>query len=222
MNVHDNVGDIMVKIPFIDKSSGAIISSYRRSISLSKVLSFLGIILTLYLIYVNFNPINSNNLELTEKHSNHNHFNPNDKTDYEIKILNSTFKGLNKNLNPYQIQAIQAVRTLDNKYALEKINATYKISDNKVLVINAKNAILNENSHMLELRDDVQFFLEESILKVQEAKLNLLNKETFGKVGVVWSYKNCEITSNKFSSTNDNNIINFKGSVSTIIDVSDF
>jgi lipopolysaccharide export system protein LptC len=221
MNVHDNVGSIMVKIPFIDKSSSAIISSYRRSISLSKILSCLGLVLTLYLIYINFNPVN-NNLELIENNSRESSFNPNDKTNYEIKILNSTFKGLNKNLNPYQIQAVQAFRTLNNKYALEKINATYKINDNKVLVINAKNGILNENSHMLKLTNDVQFFLGESILKTQEAQLNLLNKEAFSKTGVTLSYKNCQITSNKFSSTNDNNIINFKGSVSTIIDVSDF
>ncbi|MCC8372316.1 MAG: LPS export ABC transporter periplasmic protein LptC [Rickettsia endosymbiont of Pseudomimeciton antennatum] len=211
----------MVKIPFIDKSSSAIISSYRRLISLSKILSCLGILLTLYLIYINFNPVN-NNLELIENNSRDSSFNSNDKTNYEIKILNSTFKGLNKNLNPYQIQAVQAFRTLNNKYALEKINATYKINDNKVLVINAKNGILNENSHMLKLTNDVQFFLGESILKTQEAQLNLLNKEAFSKTGVTLSYKNCQITSNKFSSTNDNNTINFKGSVSTIIDVSDF
>ncbi|WP_425364140.1 LPS export ABC transporter periplasmic protein LptC [Candidatus Tisiphia endosymbiont of Hybos culiciformis] len=221
MNVHDNVGDIMVKIPFIDKSSGTIISSYRRSISLSKILSCLGLVLTLYLIYINFNPIN-NNLELIENNSEDSSFNPDDKTNYEIKILNSTFKGLNKSLNPYQVHAVQAVRTLDNKYALEEINAKYKINDNKVLVINAKNGILNENSHMLELRDDVQFSLGESILKAQEAQLNLLSKETSSKTGVIFFYKNCEITSNKFSSTDDNNIINFKDSVSTIIDISGF
>ncbi|MCC8399540.1 MAG: LPS export ABC transporter periplasmic protein LptC [Rickettsia endosymbiont of Gnoriste bilineata] len=221
MNVHDNVGSTMVKIPFIDKSSSAIISSYRRSISISKILSCLGLVLTLYLIYINFNPIN-NNLELIENNSGNSSFTPSDKTNYEIKISNSTFNGVNKNLNPYQIQAVQAVRTLDNKYALEEINAKYKINDNKLLVINAKNGILNENSHMLELRDDVQFFLGESILKAQEAQLNLLNKETFSRTGVILSYKNCQITSDNFNSTNDNNIINFKGSVSTIIDVSDF
>ncbi|WP_425360766.1 MULTISPECIES: LPS export ABC transporter periplasmic protein LptC [unclassified Candidatus Tisiphia] len=221
MNVHDNVGSIMVKIPFIDKSSSAIILSYRRLINLSKILSFLGLALTLYLIYINFNPIN-NNLESIENNTENSAFAPNDKTNYEIKILNSTFKGLNKDLNPYQVNAVQAFRTLDNKYALEEINAKYKINGNNLLVINAKNGILNENSHMLELTEDVQFFLGEGILKAQKAQLNLLNKEAFGKMGVILFYKNCEITSNKFSSTNDNNIINFKGSVSTIIDVSDF
>ncbi|WP_417905097.1 LPS export ABC transporter periplasmic protein LptC [Candidatus Tisiphia endosymbiont of Micropterix aruncella] len=239
MNVHDNVtpildknynsypkfaynvGNIMVRIPFIDKGSSAIISSYRRSISLSKILSCLGIVLTLYLIYINLNPI-SNNLKSTEDNSSNSAFNPNDKLDYEIKISNSIFKGFNKNLNPYQIQAVQAVRTLGNQYKLEEINATYKISDNKDLVISAKNGILNENSHMLKLKNDVQFFLGESRLNAQEAQLNLLNKETYSNTGVVLSYKNCKITSNNFSATHDNDIINFKGNVSTVIDVSDF
>ncbi|MDR0773822.1 MAG: LPS export ABC transporter periplasmic protein LptC [Rickettsia sp.] len=220
MNVHDKVGNIMVKIPFIDKGSSAIISSYRRSISLSKILSCLGIVLTLYLIYINLNPI-SNNSKSTEDNSGNSAFNPNDK-DYEIKISNSIFKGFNKNLNPYQIQAVQAVRTLGNQYKLEEINATYKINDNKDLVISAKNGILNENSHMLKLKNDVQFFLGESTLKAQEAQLNLLNKETYSNTGVVLSYKNCKITSNNFSATHDNDIINFKGNVSTVIDVSDF
>ncbi|WP_341751602.1 MULTISPECIES: LPS export ABC transporter periplasmic protein LptC [unclassified Candidatus Tisiphia] len=220
MNVHDNVGNIMVKIPFIDKSSSAIISSYRRSISLSKILSCLGIILTLCLIYINLNPI-SNNSKSTEDNSSNSAFNPNDK-DYEIKISNSIFKGFNKNLNPYQIQTVQAVRTLGNQYKLEEINATYKINDNKDLVISAKNGILNESSHILKLENDVQFFLGESTLKAQEAQLNLLNKETYSNTGVVLSYKNCKITSNNFSATHDNDIINFKGNVSTVIDVSDF
>lgn len=160
MNVHDNVGNIMVKIPFIDKGSSAIISSYRRSISLSKILSCLGIILTLCLIYINSNPI-SNNSKSTEDNISNSAFNPNDK-DYEIKISNSIFKGFNKNLNPYQIQTVQAVRTLGNQYKLEEINATYKINDNKDLVISAKNGILNESSHILKLENDVQFFLGES------------------------------------------------------------
>ncbi|WP_367364701.1 LPS export ABC transporter periplasmic protein LptC [Candidatus Tisiphia endosymbiont of Nedyus quadrimaculatus] len=211
----------MVKIPFIDKGSSAIISSYRRSISLSKILSCLGIVLTLYLIYINLNPI-SNNSKSTEDNSSNSAFNPNDKLDYEIKISNSIFKGFNKNLNPYQIQAVQAVRTLGNQYKLEEINATYKISDNKDLVISAKNGILNENSHMLKLKNDVQFFLGESTLNAQEAQLNLLNKETYSNTRVVLSYKNCKITSNNFSATHDNDIINFKGNVSTVIDVSDF
>ncbi|WP_341758628.1 LPS export ABC transporter periplasmic protein LptC [Candidatus Tisiphia endosymbiont of Ditula angustiorana] len=211
----------MVKISFIDKGSSAIISSYRRSISLSKILSCLGIVLTLYLIYINLNPI-SNNSKSTEDNSSNSAFDLNDKLDYEIKISNSIFKGFNKNLNPYQIQAVQAVRTLGNQYKLEEINATYKISDNKDLVISAKNGILNENSHMLKLKNDVQFFLGESTLKAQEAQLNLLNKETYSNTGVVLSYKNCKITSNNFSATHDNDIINFKGNVSTVIDVSDF
>lgn len=213
----------MVKIPFIDKGSSAIaiISSYRRSISLSKILSCLGIVLTLYLIYINLNPI-SNNSKSTEDNSSNSAFDLNDKLDYEIKISNLIFKGFNKHLNPYQIQAVQAVRTLGNQYKLEEINATYKISDNKDLVISAKNGILNENSHMLKLKNDVQFFLGESTLKAQEAQLNLLNKETYSNTGVVLSYKNCKITSNNFSATHDNDIINFKGNVSTVIDVSDF
>ncbi len=199
-----------------------IISSYKRSINISKILSFLGMLLILCLIYKNSNIIN-NNLPLTQSNSDHNSFQLNDlEPDCDIKVSNSIFTGLNKDLNQYQIQAVQTIKTLGNKYTLKEINAKYKISDDKELVVNAKNGILTENTQILELEHNVEFLLSGMILQAQNAQLNIINREAFGQSDVALSYKNSKITSNSFSSTNNNDIINFKGRVSTIIDMSDF
>jgi hypothetical protein len=200
----------------------ALISSYKRSAILSRILSFLGILVILYYIYSdmmhNDLPLAQNNIESSAANLNE----LTDKPNYQIKILNSTFKGLNKNLNPYQIQATQAIKNLDNNYTLESINSMYKIDKLKELVINAKNGTLNETNKILSLENEVVFFLENATLRTAQADLNLLNKETFAKSGVVLSYKNSTIISDKFSSVQDNDLINFQGRVSTIIDIEDF
>ncbi|XVN42757.1 MAG: LPS export ABC transporter periplasmic protein LptC [Candidatus Rickettsia vulgarisii] len=158
-------------------------------------------------------PTNSASEQVTDKH---------DKSKYEIKILNSTFKGLNDKLKPYQINSLQAIRTLDNNYLLEIIDAKYAMNSKEELVINADNGILNEETQILTLQNNVQFFLGEGTLKTPEAELNLLNKEASSNAGVILFYKNSTLKSENFKSMDDNNIINFQGNVSTVIETSDF
>jgi lipopolysaccharide export system protein LptC len=201
--------------------SNILLSSYRRLINLSKILSFLGILLIIYLVYINLKSINISS-ELNEDYSQHDSLNLYDKSNYNIKILNSTFTGVNKKLNPYQVEVIKAIKTLDNVYELDEIKATYKMNDDKKLIINAKYGLLNEGTQILKLQNEVKFILGDNTLKTQTAEMNLLTQELLSKSGVLLSYKNSKITSNIFSSKDNNEIINFKGSVSTIINISDF
>lgn len=197
------------------------ILSYKRFRNLLRIITFIGILIITYYFYINLNvfnnnsqkPINTTSKKLIDK---------NDKSKYEIKILNSTFKGLNKNLNPYEINTLQAIRTQNNNYLLETIDAKYTINTEEELLINADNGVLDEETQLLKLQNNVQFFLGEGTLKTPEAELNLLNKETSSKAGVILFYKNSQLKSKNFNSKEDNNIINFQGNVSTIIETSDF
>lgn len=203
-------------------SSRHIISSYKRSLTLLKVLSFLGILLVLYFIYANMNTI-ANKVQLEENVADEQKLSAKDEhTEYEAKILNSTFKGVNEKLNYYQVNSHYATKTLENGYTLEDISAIYEINKEQLLVITAKNAIMNRESQILKLSNDVVFTLGDAKLNAKDVEFNLLNKETFSETGVILDYKGSKISAKDFSATNDNNILNFKNKVSTIIDVSDF
>lgn len=205
----------------VSRGSKFAILSYQRLSSLLKIITLIGISIVIYYIYISFK-ITSNDSKKSADSISGKLVDKHDKSKYEIKILNSTFKGLNDNLDPYQINTAQAIRTLDNNYLLEVINAKYAINSDEELVINAKNGILNEATQILKLHNNVQFFLGESTLNTQEAELNLLNKETSSNAGVLLFYRNCKLKANNFKSIDNNNIINFHGKVSTIIDTSDF
>jgi LPS export ABC transporter protein LptC len=177
----------------------------------------------LYFIYVNRNTI-TNKVQLEENVADEQKLSAkeDDPTEYEAKILNSTFKGVNDKLNHYQIKTHYATKALADDYTLEDISAIYEINKEQLLVVTAKNAIMNRENQMLKLSNNVVFTLGDATLKAQDIKFNLLNKETFSETGVILDYKHSKISAKDFSATNDNNILNFKNKVSTIIDVSDF
>lgn len=199
-----------------------IISSYKRSLTILKIFSFLGIFLVLYFIYINTSTLASS-VKLAENIADEQKLLlKDDNTEYEAKISNSTFKGVNDKLHPYQIHTSYATKTLDNGYAMQGINAQYEINKEQLLVITAKNGIMNGKTQILKLNNDVVFTLGEAILKAQNVEFNLANKETFSNTGVILDYKHSKISATNFRSREDNNLLHFKDKVSTIIDISDF
>ncbi len=222
----NNIPDIPIirAIPEVNTSfrnGQHVISSYKRTSNVSRIFTFLGIVLVLYFIYTNLKPPAATFGE-NDNNKKENIADAEENASYEIKILHSTFKGMNENLNPYQINITKAVRTLDDNYLLEKIDAKYKINSDKELVVKANYGILNEKTQILQLENKVQFILGESILKTRLAQLNLLNKEIFSDVGVVLLFKNSKLTANHFNTIDNNTIINFRGDVTVAINIADF
>lgn len=199
-----------------------IISSYKRSLTILKIFSFLGICSVLYFIYFSTNNIMNKVAVVANVTDDQKLLSKDDNTEYEVKILNATFKGVNEKLNHYQISTHYATKTLSNGYTLEEIDAIYEIKKEQLLMITAKNGIMDGKTQILRLINDVVLTLGDAKLKAKEVEFNLLNKETFSETGVILNYKHSQISATNFSATNDNNILNFTNKVSTVIDVSDF
>ncbi|WP_341763709.1 LPS export ABC transporter periplasmic protein LptC [Candidatus Tisiphia endosymbiont of Beris chalybata] len=196
---------------------------YKRLNGWSKVLTFLAVLLILYFIYINSkSPVSPIDFKQNDNITEENIIDSEEKSNYTVKILNSTFNGVNENLNPYQISTAKAIRTMDNNYLLEKIAAKYKINNEEELKVSAKDGILNEMTQVLELKNNVQFLLGDGLLTTPKAQLNLLDKEASSEAGVILLFKNSKLKANNFSSTNNNMLINFEGQVSTSINISDF
>ena len=120
------------------------------------------------------------------------------------------------------IKAKQAIKESDNKYKLDIINATYNANKDQLITIYAKEGFLNEESNILDLKNDVKLYFDNIIFNTNGAQINLVNKNITGKSSSTLLYKNSSVTSDSFNTQDDNNIIILKGNVSTIIDVSDY
>ncbi|WP_032138618.1 LPS export ABC transporter periplasmic protein LptC [Rickettsia tamurae] len=140
---------------------------------------------------------------------------------YNIILKDSIFEGVNKNLNAYKIKTERAVKESDNKYKLDIINAIYNVNQDQTLIINAKEGFLDEESNILDLKNDVKLFFDEIIFNTNDARIDLVNKNITGHSPAKLLYKNSSITSDSFNTKDENNIIIFKSNVSTIIDLSD-
>ncbi|EAA25322.1 LPS export ABC transporter periplasmic protein LptC [Rickettsia sibirica] len=140
---------------------------------------------------------------------------------YNIILKDSIFEGVNKNLNAYKIKTERAIKESNNKYKLYIINAIYNVNQDQTLIINAKEGFLDEESSILDLKNDVKLFFDEIIFNTNDARIDLVNKNITGHSPAKLLYKNSSITSDSFNTQDENNIIIFKGNVSTIIDLSD-
>jgi len=141
---------------------------------------------------------------------------------YNIILKDSIFEGIDKNLNAYIVKAKQAIKDSDNKYKLDIINGTYGINKDQSITVYAKEGFLNEESHILDLKNDVKLYFDDIIFDTNDAKIDLVNKDISGNSSAKLFYKNSSVTSDSFNTQDDNNIIIFKGNVSTIIDLSDY
>ena len=139
----------------------------------------------------------------------------------ELTLKNSVFRGVNEDLQPYEITASTANKVSESQFTLNKVGANYLVG-NSNLLINAKVGLLDNLENWMELSDDVQIFFNNLLLNTSEIHLNLINKEVFGKKNVKATYKNSQIQADSFNSRNNNDIINFKGNVHTILKLEDF
>ncbi|QWB86661.1 hypothetical protein JRD95_00715 [Rickettsia parkeri] len=140
---------------------------------------------------------------------------------YNIILKDSIFEGVSKNLNAYKIKTERAIKESNNKYKLDIINAIYNVNQDQTLIINAKEGCLDEESSILDLKNDVKLFFDEIIFNTNDARIDLVNKNITGPSPAKLLYKHSSITSDSFNTKDENNIIIFKGNVSTIIDLSD-
>ncbi|MCC8467746.1 MAG: LPS export ABC transporter periplasmic protein LptC [Rickettsia endosymbiont of Eriopis connexa] len=197
-------------------------SSYKRRKKIWKSVYLLIIVGILYIGYILIKSgyINEeNDINVTKKSLKDN---KNFDLKYNIILKDSIFEGVNKNLNAYKIKTERAIKESDNKYKLDIINAIYNVNQDQILIINAKEGFLDAESNILDLKNDVKLFFDEIIFNTNDARIDLVNKNITGNSSAKLLYKNSSITSDSFNTRDENNIIIFKGNVSTIIDLSDY
>ncbi|ASX27512.1 LPS export ABC transporter periplasmic protein LptC [Rickettsia sp. MEAM1 (Bemisia tabaci)] len=195
-------------------------SSYKRRKKFWKFTYFLiilGILYAGYILVKSSYPTEENNTNIVEKA-------PEKNLDlkYNIILKDSVFEGVDKNLNSYLVKAEQAIKDSDNKYKLDIINGTYNVNQNQSVTVYAKEGFLNEESHILDLKNDVKFYFEDMIFDTNDARIDLINKSIISNSPATLFHKNSTITSDSFNTQDDNNIIIFKGNVYTTIDLSDY
>ncbi|WP_016916810.1 LPS export ABC transporter periplasmic protein LptC [Rickettsia honei] len=196
-------------------------SSYKRR---KKIWKSVYLLITVGILYIGYILIKSgyinekNDINVTKKSLKDN---KNFDLKYNIILKDSIFEGVNKNLNAYKIKTERAIKESNNKYKLDIINAIYNVNQDQTLIINAKEGFLDEDSNILDLKNDVKLFFDEIIFNTNDARIDLVNKNITGHSPAKLLYKNSSITSDSFNTKDENNIIIFKGNVSTIIDLSD-
>ncbi|AFC71212.1 LPS export ABC transporter periplasmic protein LptC [Rickettsia australis] len=197
-------------------------SSYKRRKTIWKSVYLLIIVGILYIGYILIKSgyINEeNNINVTK-----NSLKDTKNFDFQYNIIlkDSIFEGVNKNLNAYKIKTERAIKESGNKYKLDIINVIYNVNQDQTLIINAQEGFLDEGSNILDLKNDVKLFFDEIIFNTNNARIDLVNKNITGNSSAKLFYKNSAITSDSFNTRDENNIIIFKGNVSTIIDLSDY
>jgi len=195
-------------------------ASYKRRKKFWKSAYFLIILGILYVGYILIKSgytTEEKNVKIAEKASKKNL-----DLKYNIILKDSVFEGVDKSLNAYTVKAEQAIKGSDNKYKLDIINGIYNVNNDQSLTIYAKEGILNEESHILDLKNDVKLYFDDIIFDTSDAKIDLVNKNITGNSPATLFYKNSSVTSDSFNTQDDNNIIIFKGNVSTIVDLSDY
>ncbi|MGX6960659.1 MAG: LPS export ABC transporter periplasmic protein LptC [Rickettsia endosymbiont of Pentastiridius leporinus] len=195
-------------------------SSYKRRKKFWKYAYFLIIIGIVYIGYIliksGYNS-NKDDIDTKQKLSSKNL-----NLKYNIILKDSIFEGVNKNLNAYTIRAKEAIKESDSKYKLDIINAVYDVNKEQSVNIYAKEGFLNEEAHILDLKNDVKLYFDDIIFDTDYARIDLINRNIISNSPAKLLYKNSTITSDSFNTENDNNIIIFKGNVSTIINLSDY
>ncbi|AFB21101.1 LPS export ABC transporter periplasmic protein LptC [Rickettsia canadensis] len=197
-------------------------SSYKRR---KKFLKSIYLLIILGILYIGYILIKSgyineeNDINVTKKSLK---YNKNYDLKYNIILKDSIFEGVNKNLNAYTIKTERATKESDNKYKLDIINAIYNVNKDQHLIIHAQEGFLDEESNILDLKNDVKIFFDKIIFNTNNARIDLVNQNITGNSSATLFYNNSSITSDSFNTRDKNNIIIFKGNVSTIINLSDY
>ncbi|RYE06407.1 MAG: hypothetical protein EOP33_04315 [Rickettsiaceae bacterium] len=144
--------------------------------------------------------------------SNQQHYN-------QIRAHQSVLSGVSKDLDPYKISADKIDTICDDQFSMEKVDALYEIGKQK-LVFNANIGFIDNVGKLLSLKDDVKIYLEEVMLFGNRINIDLVNKRIYSDERIDVSYKNSQIKADTLTSTSD--ILEFKGNVSTHINMLDF
>lgn len=199
-----------------------LIRYHKRNSTLWKIIYLIGIAA---LIIIILNLLNFQSLFITDKDVNKKISQNRPASDKikntELSLQNSVFKGVNKDLEPYEITVDTASKISENQFALDKVGANYLVGSSNLL-INAKAGLLDNLENWMDLSDDVQILFNNLMLSTSEIHLDLINKDVFGQTNVKATYKNSQIKADSFTSKNNNDIINFKGNVQTILKLEDF
>jgi lipopolysaccharide export system protein LptC len=198
-----------------------LILSHRRMVGAFKIISSLGIISVISILYltietqklsqatININPtLNDLGIPTTKN--------------YEIILQNPVFEGTDQDLKPYKITAYSAIKISDNKYKLNKVNATYTTSDKNYISVIAKYGTIREHDHLIKLSDNVHLSYERLLFNSNNIEIDLLRKEAISNSSVLLTYKNSRISADRFKSQDSNRIVTFKGNVRAKIHISDF
>lgn len=196
---------------------------HKRIIRFFKLLSLVGIIVVFFSLYNSYIPkINATKFEDLESNSAiEDNASDDGSNNYQAAIENPVFKGLSEALEPYIIKAQKAVKISEYNYSLDMVDASYKLGENNIIV-NSQNGILNNLSSLIILKNDVQILFDGLIFNTNVMQIDLINKDVLSNEPVEIFYKNSTIKADSFSSKDNNNIISFKGHVSTKLNISDF
>lgn len=193
----------------------------KRIISSLKVICILGVATIIFFFYSWSESKKSNFIDITNNSSHKSNLKNQPKQNYEISIDNSTFEGLNKDLEPYKIRADTAIKIADNKYKLNKVAANYQ-TDGNDLLIQATEGVVDEGAKQVNLQDNVRILFNKLTFNTAQMQINLHNKDVLSNAPIEMFYKHSKIKADSFISEDNNNIIKFKGHVATRISIADF
>lgn len=141
--------------------------------------------------------------------------------EFDFNINNSILEGLNKNNLPYTIIAKVITKQNDNIYNLSTIDAIHKLSEDNLHIV-ADNGLLDENTNLLVLSENVKIVFNNFELTGNKVNFNLNSNLASSEDPVEVTYQNSTVTALNFYSDDSNNIINFEGEVLSTFNANDF
>jgi LPS export ABC transporter protein LptC len=196
-----------------------LIKHYQRIINIFKFIFIIGITIILLLLYswVNLPQVTiENNAKFTKANTA-----TLPSQNYEITMFNSIFEGISNNEQPYKIISDTAIKIAEDQYELKQIAAQYKFFDNDIL-INAQHALIDNDSKLITLTDNVKILLNDLQCHTAEMLVNLIDHKATSNEKVVVYYNNSRISADNLVADGTLNTMKLQGHVQARIDISDF
>ncbi|MGI4775843.1 MAG: LPS export ABC transporter periplasmic protein LptC [Janthinobacterium lividum] len=197
-----------------------LVDNYQRNKAFLKYLYLIGIITIIALIY---SLLQSTNKFIGTGDGNLHSNAPTksvEQDNNQMILHKSTLLGLTKDLEPYKVNARKINTISEDQFYLEKIDAIYKIKDQELL-FNANTGLLNNTSKLVNLKGNVKISLDNLIIFSDDININLVTKQISSNDKIDIFYKNSKVKADRFTSE-DNNVLEFKGNVLTRINMLDF
>lgn len=141
--------------------------------------------------------------------------------DFGLTIDSSVLEGVNKHRLPYKIMAASVMRKRDMTYNLQEINASYNTFDGTVKIV-SKIGYLDEEAKLFNLTEGVEVIFNEIKLYTDRLNVDLHNNSLSTNMPVELTFGKSVINAASFTTENENNIVNFKGNVTSLFDLQDF